>query len=700
MRILVCFHTLADLELLSEKDWQEAGSAGTADTSYLKKKLNCYDESALELACRAADICRKRQESCLLDAVTVGGAENDGFLDTLSALGYTRTERIDPGSRRMETFSAEEIAGILLAWIRRQKPYDLILTGLQSGDGNRGMVPHLIAAGLQIPCIGRVTDFRPEQSGRQTAVVWEEGGCVCTACLPHPFVMAVGNAAQSFLRVPTLRQRMEAGRQGRSVSLVSAEELISELPAVEPPSDELPVRFCGMRPVSEKRDTVTIDGVDPDTAAGIMLEYFQKWAGGTEAKDPSEKEIGWSEAGQSEEETAHADGLSGLKYAVIIDEQAPDREKQAGRIRAFLLRSGLKAESGTAIVFGLPEDFESQEKILERFPFPEVIAVTGGIPSHLENWKLLKELCPDTELFLFSDGHDGDLQAAALGAHLSGSTLTGVTQGDGSSELTPEGCSRQRPYSLTAQKLIYSGHMEGSFILSRRPFVLSLAAGEIYTPEPVNRPSQNGSGLVIPGHVTGCVSQSTGAEQAIEQIIQDRKERKIQIKQSRQESRTQIIRGRQKSRVQIMQGRKEGIPVTRVPAEKPAGLAEARIAVVGGMGIGSRKNMEEIFRLAETAGIPMAGSRPAVMNGWLPISRLAGVSGLSLSPEICILLGVSGAPALMESLKGSAHLIAVNTDPDAPVMRKADLAIRGDCMEVFRRFVQRAVRVNSGFYPK
>ena len=619
MRILVCFHTLADLELLSEEDWQEAGSTGRADTSFLKKKLNCYDESALELACRAADICRERQEICRLDAVTVGGAENDGFLDTLSALGYGCTERIDPGSRRMETYSAEEIAVILLAWISRQEPYDLILTGLQSGDGNRGMVPHLIAAGLQIPCIGRVTDFRPEQSGRQTAVVWEEGGCGCTACLPYPFVMAVGNAAQSFLRVPTLRQRMEAVRQGKSVSAVSTDELFRELPAAE-----LPVQFCSMRPVSEKRDTVIADCEDPAAVAEIMLEYFQKWAGGAETEGSSERE-----SGCSEEESSPVSIRSGLKYAVVIDGQTPDWEIQAGHILTFLQRSGLETEFGTAVVFGLPDDYEPPEEASGWLPLPEVIAVTGGILSHLENWKLLKELCPDTELFLFPGGHDGDLQAAALGAHLSGSTLTSVL----SVRVEEQDTLRQGICTLKAQKQVYSGHMEGSFILNRRPFVLSLA---------------------VSGFLPESVRLSTVAEHA---------------------------------KVRIIRGQKESIPVTRVPAERPSGLSDARIIAVGGMGIGSRKNMEEIFRLAETAGIPMAGSRPAVMNGWLPLSRLAGVSGLSLSPEICILLGVSGAPALMESLKGSKHLIAVNTDPDAPVIRKADLAVRGDCMEVFRFFL-------------
>mgnify|MGYP004531527751 FL=1 len=73
MRILNCFHTIADLDLLSEDDWISDSQSGCIDTCYLKQILNCYDESALELSCRLRDACTASEISCECTAVTVAG---------------------------------------------------------------------------------------------------------------------------------------------------------------------------------------------------------------------------------------------------------------------------------------------------------------------------------------------------------------------------------------------------------------------------------------------------------------------------------------------------------------------------------------------------------------------------------------------------------------------------------------------------
>jgi electron transfer flavoprotein alpha subunit len=77
------------------------------------------------------------------------------------------------------------------------------------------------------------------------------------------------------------------------------------------------------------------------------------------------------------------------------------------------------------------------------------------------------------------------------------------------------------------------------------------------------------------------------------------------------------------------------------------------------------------------------------MNAWAPLDRLAGVSGAMLKPRLCLLAGVSGAPALMAAVSRARTLVAINTDPAAPVFRQVDVGIVGDCLTLLEAFADR-----------
>ena len=115
---------------------------------------------------------------------------------------------------------------------------------------------------------------------------------------------------------------------------------------------------------------------------------------------------------------------------------------------------------------------------------------------------------------------------------------------------------------------------------------------------------------------------------------------------------------------------------------------EARCTVVAGYGVGSKENAAQIERLAARIPAETKASRPCAMNAWLPMERLVGVSGSMIAPQVSILLGVSGAPAFYAGIEKSRYIISVNRNPDAPVMEKSDLAVCGDCMEIFGLFVR------------
>ncbi|MDR1111416.1 MAG: FAD-binding protein [Deltaproteobacteria bacterium] len=111
-------------------------------------------------------------------------------------------------------------------------------------------------------------------------------------------------------------------------------------------------------------------------------------------------------------------------------------------------------------------------------------------------------------------------------------------------------------------------------------------------------------------------------------------------------------------------------------------LAGAKALVLAGNGIGDREGVDRAARLAGALGADWGVSRPVAMNAWAPLGRLVGVSGAMASPDWALVLGASGAAAFMAGLDGAGRVVAVNSDPGAPIMGQSDLAVTGDCREI------------------
>lgn len=106
------------------------------------------------------------------------------------------------------------------------------------------------------------------------------------------------------------------------------------------------------------------------------------------------------------------------------------------------------------------------------------------------------------------------------------------------------------------------------------------------------------------------------------------------------------------------------------------------LLVVVGRGIESEDNIDEVAEVAKALGGAVAASRPVVDQGWLPKSRQVGKSGLSVKPKVYLSLGVSGAPEHIEGMRDSATIIAVNTDPHAPIFGVAHHGWVGDLFDL------------------
>ena len=111
-------------------------------------------------------------------------------------------------------------------------------------------------------------------------------------------------------------------------------------------------------------------------------------------------------------------------------------------------------------------------------------------------------------------------------------------------------------------------------------------------------------------------------------------------------------------------------------------LADAPVVVSGGRGVGSTEGFAPLEELAGLLGGVVGCSRAVTMAGWRPHTDQVGQTGTKISPELYIPCGISGATQHMAGCKGAKKLLAINSDPEAPIMASADYAVVGDVLEI------------------
>ncbi len=122
--------------------------------------------------------------------------------------------------------------------------------------------------------------------------------------------------------------------------------------------------------------------------------------------------------------------------------------------------------------------------------------------------------------------------------------------------------------------------------------------------------------------------------------------------------------------------------VERVKLAEGLTLATAPVVVSGGRGVGSAENFAILEELAELVGGVVGCSRVATNNGWRPHSDQVGQTGTRIAPDLYIACGISGAVQHWVGCMASKQILAINTDPEAPLVTKADYAVIGDLHEV------------------
>jgi electron transfer flavoprotein alpha subunit len=128
--------------------------------------------------------------------------------------------------------------------------------------------------------------------------------------------------------------------------------------------------------------------------------------------------------------------------------------------------------------------------------------------------------------------------------------------------------------------------------------------------------------------------------------------------------------------------------IQRVMEEKTVNLKGAQIIVSGGIGVGSKDNFALIRELAETLGAEVGASRAAVDAGLIGKEHQVGQTGTTVRPKLYIACGISGAIQHRAGMDNSARIIAVNSDPEAPIFSIAHYGIVGDLNEVIPRMIK------------
>ncbi len=271
-------------------------------------------------------------------------------------------------------------------------------------------------------------------------------------------------------------------------------------------------------------------------------------------------------------------------------------------------------------------------------------------------------------------GVDGREPASGLGAH--GVEAAHVGEGDSLAAYSPTGWARslvQQVEQLPASAVFAAGTERGNEVMAHAAALLDLplAANCIEAspgePASVTRVRWGGS-LLEEARLHGTVKLLTVAPHAVP---------------------AETVPGGAEVRVEpfapALAGPDLAVRVSeRIETDSSGGvsLAEARVVVSGGRGVGSSEGFAVIEELAGLLGGAVGCSRAVTSAGWRPHTDQVGQTGTKIAPEIYIPCGISGATQHMAGCKGAKRILAINSDPEASIIANADYVVIGDLHQV------------------
>lgn len=136
-------------------------------------------------------------------------------------------------------------------------------------------------------------------------------------------------------------------------------------------------------------------------------------------------------------------------------------------------------------------------------------------------------------------------------------------------------------------------------------------------------------------------------------------------------------------------GRVRRLEVVREAASEGPRLKDSNVVVSGGRGLGGPENWHYIDELAEALGAAIGATRAVTDAGWVPPALQVGLTGITITPDLYITVGISGAVQHIAGCSGARNIVAINRDAEANIFRQARYGIIGDWKEVLPAFTQR-----------
>jgi electron transfer flavoprotein alpha subunit len=127
------------------------------------------------------------------------------------------------------------------------------------------------------------------------------------------------------------------------------------------------------------------------------------------------------------------------------------------------------------------------------------------------------------------------------------------------------------------------------------------------------------------------------------------------------------------------------------PDTSDVDITKQSVLVGVGRGIQSQDNVQLAEELAQSLGGAVCASRPVIDQGWLPLSRQVGKSGMTVKPRLYLAFGISGAPEHWDGMQNSECIISVNTDPKAPIFDGSHYGVVGDAVELIPLLTEKII---------
>ncbi len=269
MKITVCFKALADYARMSHRDWKW-DERHFVDMSFVRRVFNCFDESALEMALKLCGSSESLWGKAEITALTVDDPQGDIFLKHLIAVGYDHVVRIQCNPGIDLRFNPLAISRMIAAYIK-QKAQQLVILGMQGGEGDNRQTGLLVAERLKWPCIREVTKAVRTTPSDCLKVTSRIDGAALVQTVKLPLVLIIGQSLDSpFLRFPTLRQKLTA--QKKQITVLSSKALGTDNGALSSNDKTL----IGLQKSPQNQPCHFIEGQSPREQSENLYDRYLK----------------------------------------------------------------------------------------------------------------------------------------------------------------------------------------------------------------------------------------------------------------------------------------------------------------------------------------------------------------------------------------------------------------------------------------